>query len=154
MPTSFTFTREERLKSRKLIGQLFKAGNSFVAYPFRVVWVALPGAGGSGEDALRPVAEISAEGAAPAPASGGPGGAAIAISVPKKTFKTAVVRNRLKRRIREAYRLHKHELYEKLGEQHVALLLMFIAKEALPFAEIEAGVVKMVRKWPDLESKK
>lgn len=120
MPT-YTFTREERLKSRKLLGQLFKAGNAFVAYPLRVVWVDVTDA---------------------------PSSTAVAISVPKRAFKTAVARNRLKRRIREAYRLHKHELYEKLGDRRVALLLMFIAKEELPFAAIEAGVVKMVRKFP------
>lgn len=122
----FRFTRQERLKSRKLIGQLFKEGQAFVAYPLRVAWALLPPA---------------ADPAIDAPAQ-------LAISVPKRSFKTAVARNRLKRRIREAYRLHKPEWYAKLGGQRVALMLMYIAKEELSFAEIEAGMVKMLKKWP------
>lgn len=122
---SYTFTRQERLKSRTLIGRLFKEGKAFMAYPLRVVWIDMP----------------ATKDADPAPVQ-------VVISVPKRIFKTAVARNLLKRRIREAYRLHKHDFYEKLAGRRVALLLMFIAKEELPFSEIEAGVVKMIGKWP------
>lgn len=123
-----TFSREERLKSKKLLGGLFKGGNSYVAYPLRVVWLSR---------------EI-VEGEAP----GFP--AQVSISVSKRNFKTAVARNLLKRRIREAYRLHKHEFYEKLqsGNYRIGLMLLFVGKEALPFADIEAGIVKMIRKFP------
>lgn len=124
---SFTFTRQERLKSPTLLGRLFKEGKSFMAYPLRVVWLNMPPMKGETE---------------PSPVQ-------VVISVPKRNFKTAVARNLLKRRIREAYRLHKHELYEKLGEQRVALMLMFIGKEELPFSEIEAGMAKLLRKWPE-----
>ena len=74
----------------------------------------------------------------------------VAFAVPKRTFKTAVERNRLKRQLREAYRLQKASLYEKLAarqEPPLALMLVYIAKEAIPFAEIEAGIRKMVRKF-------
>lgn len=120
----FTFTRDERLKSRTLISRLFRESNSFVSYPLRVLWLPLP--------------------------EGGAGQAQMAVSVPRRAFKTAVARNTLKRRIREAYRLHKQELYAKLsaGHQSVALMLIYIPKEELPFAAIEAGVQKMVRKFP------
>jgi ribonuclease P protein component len=128
MTTDLSFQRTERLKSRKTIGLLFKSGGgqSYVAYPLRVVWVQL------GEETET---EFPSQ---------------VALSVPKRIFKTAVERNRLKRQIREAYRLHKHELYEKLAaaDHRIALMLMYVAKEALPFAEIEKGVEKMVRKWP------
>jgi len=124
---AFTFTRSERLKSKKLLGGLFKGGNSYVAYPMRVVWSPLP--------ADHEPANIQVQ---------------VAFSVPKRNFKTAVARNLLKRRIREAYRLHKHELYEKLAteDERIALMLLYVAKETLSFAEIEAGVVKMIRKFP------
>ena len=72
-----TFSKDERLKSRKTIALLFKGGHSFVAYPMRVVWTEI------GPDA---------------PAEAGlalPGVAQVAISVPKKHFKTAVARNLL-----------------------------------------------------------
>jgi ribonuclease P protein component len=71
------------------------------------------------------------------------------VSVPKRTFKTAVQRNRLKRQIREAYRLHRSLLLALLPAEHppVALMLMYVAKEHLPYQEIEAGILKMARKW-------
>jgi len=130
-----TFSREERLKSLKTIARLFKGGESFMAYPIRVVWL------------LHPVQENNS--------LSEPDGLAlpefpaqVVVAVPKKNFKTAVARNRLKRRIREAWRLHKQELYERLGERRTALMLMYIAKEELPFSEIENGVKKLVRKFP------
>ncbi|MDX1913459.1 MAG: ribonuclease P protein component [Saprospiraceae bacterium] len=121
-----TFIRYERLKSRKAIGALFKGGKSYVAYPLRVVWSEAP----------PHLAEMSP--------------AQIVIAVPKRNFKTAVQRNRLKRQIREAYRLQKAELYDKLESAglRISLMVSYIAKEPLPFAEISAGVSKLIRKFP------
>ena len=130
-----TFSRNERLKSRKLISRLFREGHSYMAYPLRVVW--LP---------VNPEEQQAAgyDGAF----------AQLAISVPKRAFKTAVQRNLLKRRIREAYRLNKSGWYEKLaaGELRLALMLVFIAKEELPYEEIAGGVKKMAKKFPGLSS--
>ena len=74
----------------------------------------------------------------------------ILVSVPKRNFKTAVARNLLKRQIREAYRLQKQELYTKVDklDLHISLMVSYIAKEALPFSEIETGVKKLIRKFP------
>jgi ribonuclease P protein component len=123
-PTHYTFDRKERLKSRKIIASLFTAGQSFVAYPLRVVWT---------------ISE-----------AGEPGCATIAISVSKRIFKTAVQRNRLKRQIREAYRLQKQHFYAQLAPypHHISLMVTYIAKEPLPYAEIEAGIKKLIRKFP------
>lgn len=125
MSVPHTFVRAERLKSRKVIGTLFKGGASLVAYPLRVVWTVLP------------------------PETAGEFPAQVSISVSKRLFKTAVARNRLKRQIREAYRLQKTAFYEKLADRRVAIMLMYIAKEALPYAEIAGGVRKMIRKFPE-----
>ena len=123
-PASNSFARTERLKSKKIIASLFKTGQSFVAYPLRVVWVVSY--------------------------AGEQGRATVAISASKRNFKTAVQRNRLKRQMREAYRLHKQEFYERLepGGKHISLMITFIAKEPLPYADIEAGIKKMIRKFP------
>lgn len=131
MSTPLTLHRNERLKSRTLIGRLFREGNSYVAYPLRVVWLPMDAA----------ACEATQIGAARAQ---------LAISVPKRVFKTAVERNRLKRRIREAYRLHKKQLYDKLnaGHQCAALMLVYIGKEELPYSEIARGVQKMIQKFP------
>jgi ribonuclease P protein component len=127
-------TREERLKSQRLIEALFSSKNtataSYVAHPLRVVWMPIP-------------PEM------PQPA-GPPPPAQIAISVSKKIFKRAHDRNRVKRLIREAYRLQKSAWYERLAATDsppIAMMLIFLGKELPEFADIESGVRKMIRKY-------
>ena len=124
-----TFSKHERLKSRKFITRLFQEGQSFIAYPLRVVWLPVEKLAHQEEDG--PPAQV-------------------AISVPRRAFPSAVQRNRLKRRIREAYRLHKDVFYEQLlsSDQRIALMLVLVAREELDFAEMENGVLKMIRKFP------
>ncbi len=127
MTSKNTFERAERLKSAVVIARLFKEGESFMAYPLRIVWLPLP--------------------ADPPP----PFPVQAAFSVSKRVFKSAVARNLLKRRMREAYRLHKSGWYARLheaGSPALAVMLLYVAKEPLPYAEIEGGVRKMMRKMP------
>ena len=111
-----TFTRAERLKSRKVIEQLFKQGQSFAQYPLRLVWTLMD------------------ERQSDFPAQ-------FALTVPKKKFKKAVQRNRIRRLMREAYRLNKSSLYNALqeAEKQVALLVIYTGQETMTFAEIEAA---------------
>ncbi|MEQ1744345.1 MAG: ribonuclease P protein component [Saprospiraceae bacterium] len=127
----YSFSRCERLKSRTLIGRLFREGNSYMAYPLRVVWLPVE----EGHSAQRFFEENRAQ---------------LAVSVPKRAFKSAVARNRLKRQVREAYRLHKHELYEKLAaaDRQIVLMLVLVAKDNIPFGDIENGVRKLIKKFP------
>ncbi|MCB0598380.1 MAG: ribonuclease P protein component [Lewinellaceae bacterium] len=120
---SYTFQRGERLKSRKVIGALFKEGKSFGQYPLRVVYM--------------PMKERRSE----FPAQ-------FTVSVPKKKFPKAVARNRIRRQIREAWRLNKHRLYRAMeGEkQQYALLLIYVAKDALPYPEIEHAMRQVIRR--------
>ena len=121
---SFKFKKEERLKSKKLISQIFKEGNSFLVYPIRLVWKSID-----------------------PPYNAFP--ILFSMSVPKRAFPKAVQRNPLRRKIREAYRLNKHFLYEHLtptGKQY-AFMLLYVAKKPLPYANIEQAVKKMMRKF-------
>ena len=115
----FTFPKQERLSWKRHIDLLFANGRSFVAFPLRVIYLPVE------EDAL------------PAPAS-------VLISVPKKKFKRAVKRNLIKRRMREAYRIHKQELFDALANnrQRMLVAFLYLDKDILPFSEIEKVMQK------------
>lgn len=126
MASRHTFSRPERLKSAERIARLFKEGESFLAYPLRIVWKAVT------EGSENPPVQA-------------------AFSVSKRTFRSAVARNRIKRRMREAYRIRKAALYEALeaaGCPPLELMVLYIAKEPLSYADMESGVSKMLRKLP------
>ena len=111
----YTFTKEERLCSQKQIELLFNNSSSFILYPFRIVWTS----------------QTLAD--APYPAE-------IAISVPKKRFKRAVDRNKIKRLIREAYRKNKGELfYPFLSQKDIKLsfILIYVSNELFTAVDME-----------------
>ena len=113
----YTFPKEEHLCRKKLIEELFsKQGSSFGVYPLRIVWIP-----------------------APAPTTTPP---QVLISVSKRTFKRAVDRNRLKRLIREAYRLNKYRLTEQPNGHSIALLgIIFTGKEKSPLTLVEKKLI-------------
>ncbi len=113
---SYAFPKEEHLCRKKLIDELFGRGSSFGLYPLRLVW--LP---------------------AVAPTTDPP---QVLVSVSKRSFKRAVDRNRLKRLMREAYRLNKYRLLEAPGGHSVALLaIIYSGKEKKPFALVEKKLI-------------
>jgi ribonuclease P protein component len=118
-----TFKKEERLKSTKAIAGLFDDGNSMLVYPLKIVWKF-----------------TNREFNSPAQA---------AFSVSSKIFRKAVDRNLLKRRMREAYRLHKLSLYSGIGDKTIAVMFIYIAREELDFARVEksmaAGITRIIR---------
>jgi ribonuclease P protein component len=110
----YTFKKEERLCSKKLLEELFHNGSSFLLYPFRITW--LP-------SALHTDFPVQ-----------------VVINVSKRRFKRATDRNLLKRRIREAYRLNKEEvLYSFLKGNNLQILLSinYVGKEIADYILIE-----------------
>lgn len=118
-----TLCKAERLNSKKSIEMLFAGGaKSFSAFPLRVVFMSVE----MNED-------ISAS---------------ILVSVPKKKFKRAVKRNRVKRQVREAYRKNKHKLIQLLQERQMGLLMAFIFtdSELHSSEEIESKLKELLNK--------
>lgn len=122
-----TFTKAERLCSKRVIDALFAGGNkSFAAYPLRVVCMPTEVAGS-------------------APVS-------ILVSVSKKHFRLAVHRNRVKRQIREAYRLNKDILLKAMsaGPQTpavgLAIAFLWLSDDLYPTAQVEIKVRNLLHR--------
>ncbi|MDR0394224.1 MAG: ribonuclease P protein component [Tannerella sp.] len=114
------FPKSERLYLKKDIDRLFDDGQSFISYPLRIVYLSDAG-------------NIS-------PASG----ISVLIGVPKKRIRQAVQRNRIKRLIREAYRLNKNDFLShcKQGEKHLQMAFMYVCNEVRPYADMKKAVLK------------
>jgi len=118
----FTFQKGERLCSQKIIGKLFTTGDSFLAYPLKVVFL---------KTELPESFPVQA-----------------AFTVSKRNFKRAVDRNLLKRRMREAYRLKKTDLYNEITERNlqIAIMFVFIGKDIAEYTVIEKSMISAFKK--------
>lgn len=110
-----TLPRAERLRTLGAIRRLFESGEGGFVYPLRYLYFA----------------EADTESSA-----------RLLFSVPKRYHKRANKRNLLKRRMREAYRLHKGELRgEKMA---LDLALIYSAKEVLEYSKVERAIRKIL----------
>lgn len=125
--TRHTFSKKEKLCSDKTIGSLFLSGESFVAYPLRVVYLLHD--------------ETDAENQY----------ASVLISVSKKRFKRAVKRNRIKRLVREAYRLNKSHYTDllKIHNKRIDIAFIYLKNELAEYSEIEKSILKTVTQLKD-----
>lgn len=70
------------------------------------------------------------------------------VSVPKRNFKKAVDRNRIKRQIKEAYRLNKESFIQKLTQSNrqAAMMVIYSGKDKFEYSKIEASLLKALDK--------
>lgn len=120
MSQRFTLGKDERLKRRKIIEQLFNKGKNINVFPFRVHY--MPG-------------NISS------PVQAG-------FTVSSRHFKKAVDRNRIKRLMREAWRLQKNTLQEKLSaaHKHLVVFLVYTGKDILPWETANEKIAVILNK--------
>lgn len=120
-----TYSKIEKLKSKVLIDKLFDEGKSVVAFPLRLVY-------------------ITTEFDEPVKVKCG-------VSVSKRNFKKAVDRNRVKRLIREAYRLNKNSYFNNITTQY-ALMILYIGNDKPTFKQIDQAMKKLLKKFDEVNS--
>ena len=115
-----TFHKQERLCSKKQIDLLFSKGKGHLSYPVKTISIETP------VDLQFPAQAM--------------------FVVPKRQFKKAHDRNKIKRRMREAYRLSKNILYEKMNTAGKKIIISFIyvGKKIEDYEAIEKAIVKEI----------
>ena len=116
----FTFTKEERLKSKRIIDELFTHGRVIAVHPVKLMWreTKLP---------VRVVVQIG-------------------VTASKKRFGRAVDRNRIKRRMREVIRLHKTAFIEDAGieNRQFALMFLYTGSEIPSYSLLEEKIIEVL----------
>jgi ribonuclease P protein component len=116
------FPKSERLKSKKDISALFQSGESLFSYPIKWVYRIEP---------LDSNVRVNA-----------------GVSVSKRRWKRAVDRNRIKRKLREVYRLNKSKIYSNLpGDRHMDCMLIYVADKELSVADLESSFQNILDQW-------
>jgi len=126
MHTPQTFTKVERLCNKSLIDKLFTRGRSFFHYPFKVVFR---------------YADANDKFSGTYPAK-------VLISISKRHFKRAVERNRIKRLVRESYRINKALLYKELEKRELKLTIgiLFTGKAVPTYHETEKKIIEVIHR--------
>ena len=120
-----TYSKIEKLKSKALIDKLFDEGKSIKAFPLRMIYI--------GTEFDEPVK------------------VKCGVSVSKRNFKNAVDRNRVKRLIREAYRLNKTTFFNNITTQY-ALMILYIGNDKPTFEQTDKAMKVLLQRFVESNS--
>lgn len=120
-----TLKKQERLKRKQLIDQIYREGDKVFEYPFLVRWM---------------MADLPTK----YPAQ-------VLIGVSGKRIKKAVQRNKIKRRMREAYRTQKHIIYPLLdkNDQQMAIAINYVGKKMPEYSDVEQKIIILLQRLAD-----
>ena len=137
MPKRFTLNKQQRLKSRKDIEQLFSEGKRFTVNPFRVFYL-FPKETSNLKSSIFNQPSLKLR----------PASLQFGVGVSTKNFKHAVDRNRIKRLTREAWRLQKNNVEEILATKQKTLhvFLVYTGKELPVYADVFAKLAVILKK--------
>ncbi|TBV28327.1 ribonuclease P protein component [Meridianimaribacter sp. CL38] len=121
----FTYNKKEKLKSKKLIEQLFAEGQSVSAYPLKLIYLPV-----NFDDSVS---------------------LKTGVTVSKRKFKNAVDRNRIKRLMREAYRLNKAVIFNNITTQY-ALMILYIGNDGITFEVLDTKMKVLLNKFLNASS--
>jgi len=122
-----SYSKNEKLKSKKQIDQLFSKGRSISEFPLRLVYLPCKH---SDNEIMK-----------------------ASVSVSKRNFKKAVKRNRIKRLLREAYRLNKGSFFNNITTQY-ALMILYIGSDEPSFQQVESSMKKLLNKFKNTISER
>lgn len=118
----YTLSKSERLCSDTLIKKLFDKGNrSLSRFPFRLTWIETEHPGNETVQVL--------------------------FLVSKRNFAKAVNRNKIKRQLRELYRLNKPELYARLSNRKIILSVAYTGKSMIGFSELKGAFDNLMNEF-------
>ena len=117
-----TLGKQERLKSKKLIEKLYAEGDSVKTFPLRMMYVQ-----------TAHTSEFPCQ---------------VGVSVAKRNYKLAADRNRLKRLMRETYRLQKQIVYNNLDEPYV-FMISYIGREEIKYEDLYLKMEKLLTLFID-----
>ncbi len=117
---SFEYSKKDKLKSKKLIEQLFTEGKAVTVFPMRLVYLKTE----FDDDSILKTG----------------------VSVSKRLHKNAVDRNRIKRLLREAYRLNKPQ-YFNTNTTAYAFMILYISKDKTTFKELDTKIKLLFEKF-------
>lgn len=116
-----TFSKEEKLKKKNLITELFASGKSASVFPLKMVYL---------ENDHDSSFKIQA-----------------GVSVSKRNFKSAVDRNRIKRLMRESYRKNKYLIYNDDDTKKHILMFIYQAKSEVSYQKMEEKMIDLIQKF-------
>lgn len=120
--SQYSFPKSEKLTSVKLFDKLFESGNAINKFPFKLLWI-----------------KIIPEKKTPVK---------VAFAVSSRKIKSAVKRNRMKRLMRESYRLNKQQLIDVCNKKPTGIAMVFLynGNELIPYSETREKIILLLHR--------